>query len=415
MLFIDFDHIISANKQLAFTLCNSDDQWRNAWLTRAAGKFFEINGLPVENIKVHIMNMPDSIADAEDVLNSNTLVKKRSLFCGEDAHLPTVHGSLLFDLILCGLLEKLEKGETWCGGLSLKDLVIACYPGGKLRLFITRNPFMKRNASNEDKALDVASIWPMLERIYISDDGVLPLFFDDLREDLLTVTADEIGQGWFIEYLKFHVALSSSMARRLLVTETFHNVRKFNINQWSEFKDFFYEEPMSVDWREIAKAYKPLQVIYHFKENQEKRRSGKERSEKGEGKQHGNENFQVAGEKCGISKETSYEGKAGIEGEQDEREGTVAESQEKGAVVEGKSESGKEQSQRRKKKVQRDENSQEAGEKCGLLKETSQEGKAATECKQAEREEVAIAESEEKEAAIKGKCESWKVQSKSEK
>ncbi|GJN07374.1 hypothetical protein PR202_ga25199 [Eleusine coracana subsp. coracana] len=124
---------------------------------------------------------------------------------------------------------------------------------------------------------------------------------------------------------------------------------------------------MARDWCEIAQAHEILQIIYDFKENQGKRRSGKEQSEKGG--------------KCGTSKETSYQGKTGTEGEQ----------------AEGKSESGKEQSQRGKKKGkdQRNEEPQEAREKCV----------------QAEKEGPVIAELEEKETAIKEKSESGKVQS----
>ncbi|TVU39033.1 hypothetical protein EJB05_12435, partial [Eragrostis curvula] len=345
VLLLDFDKLAATNKELAFTICNCEEQRRKVWLNQAAIEFFESNGLPTVDIQVHIMNLPECVADAEDVLNSNTLGRKVKLFRGkEEADLPTAQGQILFDLILCGLLEDLVKGKTYCGGLTLKDLVFARYPSGKLKLLIIKEPSIQENASNEDKALDVASVWPLLEKFYILEGGGLPFYFEELKTDLLSVTADEIGQDWFVEYLKFHIAL---------------------------FEMFFSGEPMARDWRWIAQGHEALQIIFYYKENQKKRGSGKERSnKKEEGKQQDNENSQSEG-KCGISEALQ-------EGRQTERGGAPAESERKQGL-------GKEQSGKKKVGKQQGNVNSQLGGKRGIVKETLREGIAATECKQAER------------------------------
>lgn len=325
VLVVDFDYLVLTNQELAFTLCNSDADWRNMRLTGAAIKFFESNGLSAANAKVHIMNLPESIGYAEDVFNSNTLVKWDKIFRGkEEVNLATVQGRFLYQLIVSGVLDRLMKGESWCGCLSLKDLVIARYPGGKTRLLITKIPSIKKDASNEDKALDVSSIWPLLEVFFRLEGGALPLFYEELKEDLLTVTADEIGQDWFVEYMRFHVAFASSMGRRFLINEIFHVARKFSIYDLPMYKDFFAEEPMVDDWRDIAVAHKPFLTTFRHRGRKATRKAQTNQGEKKQ-QQQGKDNSQegkTASQSEGTEKgpqqqrkENSQEGKAASQSE----------------------------------------------------------------------------------------------------
>lgn len=153
----------------------------------------------------------------------------------------TPRARILFFVIIWGILDRLEKGDSWAGSLKLEDLFFIDL-AGQLHLLILKEPVAKGNASPQEQALDVNGIWSFIEPFVLMAKGSLPLFFEQLKHDLISATSTEVQQEWFFEYLRYSPGLAPSMARKNLLVDLYDSTVSFRLSKNPRFKglkDFF--------------------------------------------------------------------------------------------------------------------------------------------------------------------------------
>ncbi|KAL6839190.1 hypothetical protein ACP4OV_030862 [Aristida adscensionis] len=212
-LYVDFSHLLQAkeNWDLAFDICNLQEM-NGGSLKQAAIDFFVGNGLSVGTAEIVFTNLPRRIHRAKDFLASSARACSVAVGGVLTINVSTGHGRRMFDLILSKVLDYLQIGATWCGELSLDDMLILEHTDGHLELMIAKPPVIGKDASGTERASDLHSLWENMQPHYLLD-GKLPLYFQELKDDLMTASAFQLKSDWFYEFLRFHPTLYSSTAR----------------------------------------------------------------------------------------------------------------------------------------------------------------------------------------------------------
>lgn len=208
------------------------------------------------------------VYDAKELLNGGQLTKMVDLFHGDKAQAVKVavfRGRYLCRLIVWALLDCHSKGESYLGQLTIDNLVFV-QKDDELHAVIAKFPSVKIGAVAQEKALDVNSIWSILEP-FLDVDGSLPLYFNPLKKILLAATENELRCHWFPEFLRYFPAFAASMARCDLILLLFLAVRYFNLSNDNDFRYCLNRKPFLHDWRITAKADRILRKTYSYNQS----------------------------------------------------------------------------------------------------------------------------------------------------
>lgn len=248
---INFKHILSWNDDLACIIC-SEQNCDDTWLKEAVGHFFIKMNVHEKVGKVAFLNMPTSLKIGRAICTpKESLVSEVTLFYPSQER--AVIGSFLLSQIvgsmLTEVLSKLSSGWSWFGKLQIEDFIYTEVLG-LIQIRIRKEPETK-NATRDDKVLDVRCLGPIVESL-ATFNGQMPAYYDELKDELLGTTAADVDQPWFHEYLTNYPCLVASHGRRNLETGLYQVVDKWRIHQDQCFKSIFDEAPLADDWRRMA-------------------------------------------------------------------------------------------------------------------------------------------------------------------
>jgi len=183
-----------------------------------------------------------------------------------DVIVATTHGRRGCDVILCGVIDYLVKGVSWCGLLTLDDIVVIEGADGRLKLMITRLPSIDANASGAERLTDLQALWADLEPHYLLD-GNLPLYFKELKNDIEEAAPWDISSHWFHVYLRFHPAFYSSLSRSNFICRVHQDFRALKLQHVERYINVFDRKPPIDDpeWRRMARDVSFSKPVYYHK------------------------------------------------------------------------------------------------------------------------------------------------------
>lgn len=267
-LTVNFDHLLQdkSNWDLACTVCNYQ-KMNSSYLKAAARDFFIENKFEIAEPEIVFENLPRRIHMAKDFLLSSARAKSVPIFdAALEVTVATTHGRRACDAILNGVIEYLLKGVSWRGQLKLDDIVVIEGADGRLKLMITRLPSIDANASRAERLTDLKKLWADLEPHYLLD-GKLPLYFEELKDDIEEAVPSYISSHWYHVYLRFHPVFYSSLARSNFICRVHHDFRALKLRQVEKYRNVIGTASPVVgpEWRKRAKddASFSRPVYYH--------------------------------------------------------------------------------------------------------------------------------------------------------
>ncbi|CAN6331985.1 unnamed protein product, partial [Urochloa humidicola] len=253
------------DQDLAFTVCNYQ-KMICSYLKKAAKDFFTENGFEIAEPEIEFENLPRRIYKAKDFLLSSPRAESVLVFDKVKVVMATTHGRRGCDVIVCGLLDYLIRGVSWCGQLTLDDILIIEGADGRLKLMITRPPSIGVNAPVAERLSDLQTVWTGLEPFYLLD-GKLPLFFEELKNDITRATKSDISSPWFPVYIHFHPAFLSSLSRANFICRVHQDYKSLNLVANENYDVVFDSKPPldDPDWRLRAKDGILSKTVYYHR------------------------------------------------------------------------------------------------------------------------------------------------------
>ncbi|CAN6354337.1 unnamed protein product [Urochloa humidicola] len=131
---------------------------------------------------------------------------------------------------------------------------------------ITRPPSIGVNAPVAERLSDLQTVWTGLEPFYLLD-GKLPLFFEELKNDITRATKSDISSPWFPVYIHFHPAFLSSLSRANFICRVHQDYKSLNLVANENYDVVFDSKPPldDPDWRLRAKDGILSKTVYYHR------------------------------------------------------------------------------------------------------------------------------------------------------
>ncbi|XP_037428564.1 uncharacterized protein LOC119294475 isoform X2 [Triticum dicoccoides] len=185
----------------------------------------------------------------EEFLIDCPLVYTVSIFGGEMSEAATDHGRCLFQAIMADILKNHLDNISWDGAFSIADVLIVKHEE-YVNVKIQKEPVkFEGRRQLEARVKDLNRAAAVFIPLYQNSNGVLPVFFDQLKEDLEEATIELVEEKWFIKYLTYHVAFMPSAAR--MYFEMMLNCRNCGI-----LRSIMLSRPVGNDWKALVKSTK---------------------------------------------------------------------------------------------------------------------------------------------------------------
>jgi len=184
----------------------------------------------------------------EEFLDDHPLVYIVPIFGGEMFEAATDHGRLLFQAIMADISQNHLDNISWDGTFNIADVLIV-KSEEYIKVKIQKEPvkFYGRRQL-EARVKDLHRVAAVFIPLYQNKNGVLPVFFDQLKEDLEEATI-ELVEEWFIKYLTYHVGLMPSAGHAYF--EMMVNCRNCGI-----LRSIMLSKPAGNDWKAVVKSTK---------------------------------------------------------------------------------------------------------------------------------------------------------------
>jgi hypothetical protein len=124
----------------------------------------------------------------------------------------------MFHTLLKEILFTIKNGFTWDGELTLDDIYWAEVKG-VVKLYYLKEPTNKIVKASQ-RLSDITNLWKnVMEPCFKKDETpldveILPLYMKKLRNGLKVAKESDVNSNWFYDYVIYHPAFASSVARR---------------------------------------------------------------------------------------------------------------------------------------------------------------------------------------------------------
>lgn len=270
VLTVDFEHLLT-NIDLALAIGNDNDS-SYQWLRSVVRAFFneQCNEMKneqrkkfVEGASVSFSNKPIEVFPLTEVkAKKEDLVRIIKIIRGQETcRAASTFGTELYLAILLFVLGKHRVGQSWDGDFAEQDVYFFRYLGRPLECRILKSTtpspvaLSKRDIFNLEQCTplerknDFGTVDVLMTPNYEDADGKLPVFLDELHEDLKDALPSTVVQQWFIENLEFNLALMSSAARKILTVAISNLIRSLKLSSNEDYRRILTEPPYPRDWR----------------------------------------------------------------------------------------------------------------------------------------------------------------------
>lgn len=280
--------------ELAMEIANDRDRGHQ-WLQEVARDFMmrSFKEQDRKKLRLSFSKKPQSMKRLDSIPLKELVRKVNIVHAKDKVPAPTSFGRHVYLAVLLHILDNHDEGISWSGLFEPEDIYILVYQDS-LQCWIAKETGLEDKqdisyldrCSTAQRVLDLHKVDSVLTDKY-KDGETLPLYFDQLREDLQNLGPNFLDDHpWFIIYLRFHVALMSSMARKFLISELFHLMCTYkllsdtgNKNESSAFTRRFQwiTDLWSKNNPLLVAVYKHDNPIYD-EENPKKGKAGKSNS-----------------------------------------------------------------------------------------------------------------------------------------
>lgn len=219
-------------------------------------KFVEGASVSFSNKPVEVFPLTEVKAKKEDLVQVIKIIRGQ-----ETCRAASTFGTEAYLAILLFVIGKHRVGQSWDGDFAEQDVYFFRYLGRPLECRIlkstTPNPvaLSKRDSFNLEQCTplerknDFGTVDVLMTPNYEDADGNLPVFLDELHEDLTDSLPSTVVQEWFMENLEFNLALMSSAARKILTVAISNLIRSLKLSSKEDYDRILMESPYPKDWR----------------------------------------------------------------------------------------------------------------------------------------------------------------------
>jgi len=173
----------------------------------------------------------------------------------------TAYGRSTFLAVLAELLNRHRKEESYNGKFQIGNIVIV----NSELCWILMAPSPK--STHTKMKSDLGQLWTIMEQYY-SNEGHLPLYFAELKDDLVNEQLSNVTMEWFRLHLEYHPALMPSTGRRNMIYGLNSVIQDNKSSMDEAFRSFLEKVPFeSKDWRDKVKKGQSqiMEIVYTFR------------------------------------------------------------------------------------------------------------------------------------------------------
>jgi hypothetical protein len=146
---------------------------------------------------------------------------------------------------------------------------------GVVKLYYLKEPINKIVKASQQLS-DITNLWKnVMEPCFKNDETpldveTLPLYMKKLRNGLKVAKESDVNSNWFYDYVIYHPAFASSVARRNFVVDTNTTYKSSSHFKGNSSFDALFEEDTKELWRKNAARHPVLQTTFNYRSDEKK-------------------------------------------------------------------------------------------------------------------------------------------------